>query len=304
VPLTFQVADLTIHQILEFTAPFMPARAMLPDLTPAVLEENRPWLSPDSLNPADEFILAYQAYIVRTPDHVVLVDTCVGNDKDRPRPEWHHRSGQRFMRELAAAGLREQDIDIVLCTHFHADHVGWNTRLVNGRWVPTFPNARYVVNPAEVDAAAAKDAAEGFPPYADSILPVIEAGQAEIAAGDFSLGHYIRALPTPGHTDGHAAYCFGKGRDQVVMSGDMFHVPLQTRFPALSFARDNDPVLAADTRRSFFERYCDTGTVICTGHFPAPGVGRISRWDGGFRLAHAPGPLPRVSRPRLPEGQA
>ncbi|MER8072948.1 MBL fold metallo-hydrolase [Streptomyces sp. NPDC094034] len=281
---TFSVEDLTVHRIVELVAPFLPALEMLPSLTPSLLDENRAWLEPHSINESDTFILSYQSYVVRTPHHNIVVDSGLGNDKERPRPEWHMRSGGQFLRGLADVDLGVEDIDFVLCTHLHGDHVGWNTRLVDGRWIPTFPNARYIFSNAEVTAAEAIHQDGGFPAYLDSVRPLFEAGRADLVGDDFHIGDHTRLLPTPGHTAGHTAFSFGKDHDAVVMSGDLLHVPLQMRYPEQSFVRDRDPDLAATTRRNFLERYCDTETLCCTGHFPSPSVGRVRRWADGFRL--------------------
>lgn len=282
--LNFSVGDLTVHRIVELTAPFLPALEFLPNLTPQLLEENRPWLQSHSLDQADAFILCYQSYVVRTPHHNILVDTCLGNHKHRPRPEWDMKTDTNFMRALNAAGLRVEDIDYVMCTHMHGDHVGWNTQQVDGRWVPTFPNARYIFGEKEHHAISQLHQLNGDPVYEDSVLPIVAAGRAEIVKDDYQLGDHVRLIPTPGHTDGHVSFCFGKHRDELVMTGDLVHVPIQTRYPELSFSRDKDPVLAAKTRRDFFERYCDTSTLCCTAHFPSPSVGRVKRWGDGYRL--------------------
>jgi glyoxylase-like metal-dependent hydrolase (beta-lactamase superfamily II) len=144
--LTFGVGDLTLHRIIEEETTFMPAVEMLPDLTPELLEENKDWLQKaGAIDDNGVFILCFQSYIVETPHHTILIDSCIGNDKQRPsRPSWHLKTDDSYMRALAAAGFSVGDIDFVMCTHLHPDHVGWNTRLENGRWVPTFPNARYV----------------------------------------------------------------------------------------------------------------------------------------------------------------
>jgi glyoxylase-like metal-dependent hydrolase (beta-lactamase superfamily II) len=280
----FQVGDLTVHRIVELEAPFLPALEMLPALKPEMLEANRSWLQPHSLDANDVFILCYQSYVVRTPHHTILVDSCLGNDKHRPRPEWHMKSDDKYMRALAAAGLSVHDIDFVMCTHLHGDHIGWNTRLVDGEWVPTFPKARYVFSQREHAATEAAHHMVTNPAYADSVLPIVSAKRAELVADDFQIGDHVRILPTPGHTEGHVSFCFGKKRDDVVMTGDLIHVPLQTRYPELSFARDKDLAQAAHTRRSFLERYCDTPTRCCTAHFPSPSVGRVRRWGDAYRL--------------------
>ena len=135
----FRIGDLTIHRIVEQEVGTRPALDFIAGLTPEILEENREWLEPHALLPGTmELAFCFQSYLVETPHHRVLVDTCIGNDKVRAprRPAWHMKSDTRYMDALAAAGFTVADIDYVMCTHLHADHVGWNTRLDNGRWVP------------------------------------------------------------------------------------------------------------------------------------------------------------------------
>jgi glyoxylase-like metal-dependent hydrolase (beta-lactamase superfamily II) len=193
------------------------------------------------------------------------------------------KTDDTYMRALGAAGVGVNVIDFVMCTHLHVDHVGWNTRLDNGRWVPTFPNARYVFGKTEFDYWTEQNAKAVVPPFADSVLPVVEANTAEIVSNEYQIGDHVRLLPTPGHTPGHVAITFGRGKDNAVISGDLMHSPLQTRYPNLSAKFDVDQAEAATTRRNFLERYCDTDTLCCTAHFPSPSSGKIRRWGDGFR---------------------
>jgi len=282
--LKFTVGDLTIHRIIEQETTFLPALDMLPGLTPELLAENRLWMrKAGALDDKDVLILCIQSYVVKTPYHTILIDSCIGNDKPRPRfPKWNMKTDATYMRTLAAAGLSVDDIDFVMCTHLHADHVGWNTRLQNGRWVPTFPNARYVFGKTEFDYWTEQHAKASVPTFVDSVLPVVEAGRSEIVGNDHELGDHVRILPTPGHTPGHVAFTFGRGTDAAVVSGDLMHSPLQARYPELSFRPDVDPAQSAATRRGFLERYCDTETLCCTAHFPSPSVGKIRRSGSGF----------------------
>lgn len=281
----FDVADLTIHRIVETEYGFAPIRAFLPTLTSELLDENRQWLAPAALDPAtDRAILCFQSYVIRTPHHTVLVDTCIGNDKNHPRrPEWSGKKDRAWMDALAAAGLGVGDIDYVMCTHLHGDHVGWNTRLENGQWVPTFPKARYLFSRREYEYwhGVHRDAPIGG--LEESVLPVVRAGRAQLVAGDHQLDDHVRLLPTPGHTPGHFAVAAGRGRDDAVFTGDLIHSPLQARYPEIGSRADTDPKQAAETRRRFLERYCDTPTLCCTMHFPSPSVGHIKRWGEGFR---------------------
>lgn len=281
----FRVGDLTMHRIIEQVIPLSPPQDFLPSLTDAVLAANRGWMEPTDLDPATgHLVLCIQSYVVRTPHFTVLVDTCVGNDKDRPRfPAWNQRRDTAYMAALAQAGLRVEDIDYVMCTHMHVDHVGWNTVLRDGRWVPTFPNARYVFAEREFAHWSAAHAREPVPVYADSVLPVVEAGRAEMVSDTHALGDHIRLTPTPGHTPGHVALELGKGRCEAVLTGDLIHTRLQARYPELSMRADVDPVLSAITRRAFLEKHHDAGTLCCTSHFPSPSTMRLSRWGDGFR---------------------
>ncbi|WP_315778312.1 MULTISPECIES: MBL fold metallo-hydrolase [unclassified Bradyrhizobium] len=281
--LTFSVADTTIHRIIEQETTFLPAREMFPELTPEMLAAERSALqAAGALDAQDTLILCFQSYVVRTPHHTILIDSCIGNDKPRARPVWNMKTDDTYMRALATAGVSVDDIDVVMCTHLHTDHVGWNTRLDNGRWVPTFPNARYVFAQREYDYWVAQNAKAEVPPFADSVLPVVEAKRADIVKDGFAIGDHVRLLPTPGHTPGHVAVAVGKGKDDAVFSGDLMHSPLQLGLPELSPKFDVDPAQAAATRRTFLDRYCDTATLCCTAHFPSPSVGRIRRKGDGF----------------------
>jgi glyoxylase-like metal-dependent hydrolase (beta-lactamase superfamily II) len=278
------VGDLTIHRIIEQETTFLPALELLPALTPDLLAENRSWMQEDgALDANDVLILCFQSYIVKTPHHTILIDSCIGNDKPRPlRPKWNMKTDNTYMRMLAIAGFAVEDIDFVMCTHLHVDHVGWNTRLQGDRWVPTFPNARYIFGKDEFDYWTEQHARTPVPAFGDSVLPVVEARRAEIVRNDYEIGDHVRILATPGHTPGHAAFAFGRGRDDAVCSGDLMHSPLQTHYPELSAKFDVDQAQAAVTRRSFLERYCDTDTLCCTAHFPSPSTGKIRRHGDGF----------------------
>lgn len=281
---TLSVNDLTIQRIVEQEVPFLAAREMFPDLTPDMLDESRESLKQaKAIDDRDTLILCFQSYVVKTPHHTILIDSCIGNDKPRPgRPAWNMKTDDTYMRALAGAGVSVNDIDFVMCTHLHVDHVGWNTRLDNGRWVPSFPNARYIFGAHEYDHWTAQNAKAEVPPFTDSVLPVVEAARADIVGDDFAIGDHVRILPTPGHTPGHVAIAVGKGRDEALFGGDLMHSPLQLRYPELSPKFDVDPRQAATTRRQFLERCCDSGALCCPAHFPSPSIGRIRRKDDGF----------------------
>jgi len=282
--LKFTAGDLTIHRIIEQETTFLPALDLFPQLTPDLLAQNREWmLKARAIDENDTLILCFQSYVVRTPHHTILIDSCIGNDKSRPlRPKWNMKTDDTYLRALKAAGFSVENIDFVMCTHLHVDHVGWNTRMENGRWVPTFPKARYVFGKTEYDYWSEQHAKTPVPPFSDSVLPVVEAKRADIVGNDFAVGDHLRILPTPGHTPGHVAFALGRAKDDAVFAGDLMHTPLQLRHPELSPRFDVDPAQAAVTRKDFLERYCDTDTLCCTAHFPSPSTGKIRRKGNGF----------------------
>ena len=159
----------------------------------------------------------------------------------------------------------------------------------NGRWVPTFPKARYLFSKKEYAYWSEMHQKTPLNHIADSVLPIIEANRAELVTSDHELNDHIRLTPTPGHTPDHFAVCAGKGHDDAVFTGDLIHSPIQARYPELVMRVDTDRAQGVATRRTFFERYCDTDTLCCTMHFPSPSVGHIKRWGDGFRLEYAKG---------------
>ncbi len=281
---TFRVGSCTIHRIVESEGSYAPALAFLPNLSSEVLANNRHWLRPFALDENDNVILCFQSYVVQTPRQTILIDTCVGNNKDRPaQPAWHRMKSQTYLQNLADVGLRVEDIDVVLCTHLHIDHVGWNTRLENGRWVPTFPKARYLFSKRELDDLQTGSAGSSFPHFVDSVLPIVAAGRADLVASDHVVSDYCVLLPTPGHSLDHFAVAFGKKGADVIITGDLIHSPIQARYPDVAMRADLDRQQAAKTRRTFLERFSESATFCCFSHFPSPSVARIKRWDDGFR---------------------
>ena len=281
----FTLGEITVTPVVEQQQPLFDVFEFFPDVTPELYQENRPWLEPWAIDPSSrKLIICVQSYLVRTPHHAILVDSCVGNDKHRPGlPFWHKMKGHAFLQGLATAGVSPADIDFVMCTHLHVDHVGWNTRLENGRWLPTFPNARYLFSERELAYWTALHAKDPIACIADSVLPILDAKKADLVKSDHALNDHVRLVPTPGHTPDHFAVAIGRGRDDAVITGDLIHSPLQARYPEISYCADVDTKQSAATRRSFLERYCGTDTLCCTAHFPQPSYGRISQWGEGFR---------------------
>jgi glyoxylase-like metal-dependent hydrolase (beta-lactamase superfamily II) len=283
-----QVGDITIHRIVEQDTPIFDVMPFFPSLTKEMLDENRDWLEPRFLDPATQkLVLTIQSYLVQTKHHNILIDACAGNHKTRPaRPVWNMMNTDRFEKSFAATGLTVHDIDYVMCTHMHTDHVGWNTRLENGRWVPTFTKAKYLFADRELEhwTQRYKENPEAVPQVGDSVLPIVEAKRAEIVKSDHAFNDLVSLIPTPGHTIDHYSVQVKSNGQEAIVTGDMVHSPLQCRYPELGMMADFDSKQAGETRRKLFGRCCDTRTLLCTAHFPAPSAGRIARWGDGFKF--------------------
>lgn len=284
----WNIGDVEITRVVEFEAPLLDPFVLFPDADEAALARHGSWLEPRLRDPETGLlILAFHSFVIRTPRHVILVDTCGGNDKHRPQKPRYHMQTWPYMENLARAGLQPEDIDFVLCTHLHVDHVGWNTRLIDGRWAPTFPNARYLFAKDEWAFWEKEYKTEGFtddPYYEDSILPVIEAGRAVLVEGDHEIDDWVRLAPTPGHTPGHVCVHVRSGQAEAVMSGDLMHHPVQCAEPDWNSCFCVEPALSAATRREFLTTHAETPTLVMPAHFPTPGAGRIVEAGGAWRF--------------------
>ncbi len=274
-----KIGNVEIWRILEMVAPFRDPADLFPNAGPdvgQVIED----MVPGSIDTqTGHLILPVQGYLLKTPRHNILVDACVGNHKTHPaRPAWHARTDGRFLAGLTAAGITPGDVDYVLCTHLHADHVGWNTQLVDGRWVPTFPNARYVMQ------AADKEFAENLPSefYAESVAPVVQTGQAEFVGSDHMLGDDVSLIPTPGHTPGHVSVQVGQGDDMAIITGDALHTTAQVAHTDWHFVYDKDPAMAVESRKALLGQAAEAGCCVLGMHFQLPSVGRVVAKGDGF----------------------
>ena len=272
-----------IQKIIDLDPMEIPLTTFFPAASLAALEDERALFGDAHVDFATGMArIAIQSHVMRLGGAVVLVDACVGEHKDRPlRPTWNQRSGTDFLRQLAAAGYQPKDIDFVFCTHLHADHVGWNTRLESGRWTPTFPNARYLAGRDEL--ANWRKAAEVEPEvnhgsYRDSVLPVLAAGLVdEVSAGD-AIVEGTKIIPLPGHTMGQVGLEIqsGAGPD-LIFCGDAIHSPVQVSHPEWSSFLCDDPTLAVATRKQLIDRVADGGALLLPAHLraaPAMGVRR------------------------------
>jgi glyoxylase-like metal-dependent hydrolase (beta-lactamase superfamily II) len=280
------LGDFRIARAVEYEGPFVRPQDFFPDWDPAVLEETRDWVGPLMDATSGQMILSFHAFVLRTGRHTIVVDTCLGNDKERPlRPVGHRRKGD-FMATLAAAGARPEEVDFVMCTHLHWDHVGWNTRLADGRWVPTFPNARYVIarrEYAHMDALHSRgDTSMHGLAFADSVQPIVRAERAVLVDDDYALEDGVWLEPCPGHTPGNVVINVRSLRARGVFPGDVLHSPLQLARPEWSSRACDDPALSSISRQRFVEQHADTGNVVMPAHFLAPSAGCIVRRGRAF----------------------
>jgi glyoxylase-like metal-dependent hydrolase (beta-lactamase superfamily II) len=280
--------DITIHPVVEQQGAFFDVMEFFPMLAKEDLEENRSWLQPTFIDPViGRLVLCVQSFIIKTTQLNILVDSCVGNHKPRPaRPFRNMMNSDRFEKNLGAIDLTVNDIDYVMCTHLHVDHVGWNTRLNNGRWVPTFPKAKYIMADRELAhwTQKEKDDPASVPWITDSVLPIVEAKRAQIVTSDFALNESVQFIPTPGHTIDHYSVLVGHPGRDVLITGDMIHSPIQGKYPELGMRADYDSRQAGKTRRQIFDRFCDAPTIMCITHFPSPSTGRVRRWGDGYKF--------------------
>jgi glyoxylase-like metal-dependent hydrolase (beta-lactamase superfamily II) len=281
-----QIGDIRVAQVVESVGPSTPVGLLLPGFSPELLKDHV-WLQPEFVDTDNRVIMSFHSYVLRTPHHTILVDSCVGNDKERPaRPLWHRQKGP-YLEGLAQVGVRPEDVDIVFCTHLHADHVGWNTRLRDGRWVPTFPNARYVFGRREYEHWEKRHntgVATTHNSFGDSVLPVVEARQADLVESDHEIEAGIYLEAAYGHTPGSCLLHVKNGGEHGVFSGDVIHTPVQLTDPALSTCFCSDAAQAAATRRALCERYAETASTLFTGHFPCTTPVRLVRRGEAFGL--------------------
>ena len=299
-----RVGDAVITKIPELTLDAIPAGYLFPGSDPAVAEAEGRRLDPASADPQTGLLrLGVHAWLVRTPTRTILVDTASGNDKVRSGSPAFNQLNEPFLARLEAAGARPEEVDVVLHTHLHVDHVGWNTRWVDGRWVPTFPNARYTFSRRERDylvaLAAGGDAAEAirataklgqmaalpdFEFYQDSIVPVVEAGLTrEIVADGAEVEAGFSYLPSPGHSIDHACIGFTSQGEHALFWGDVMHSPMQFAQPDWNSVYCEFPEAARTARRWAADHAADTNALVLTTHFAGSSAGRVSREDG--RLA-------------------
>lgn len=278
----WQIGDIKITRIVEMQVTGG-SRFILPDATrEAVLPIK--WLAPHFMDDEGRLIMSIHALILETPDVTIIVDTCLGNDKPRDIPNWNMLQGP-FLEDLVEAGYPRETIDTVLCTHLHVDHVGWNTMLVDDKWVPTFPNARYLMGEKEYQYWTEEaDQGEYGDVIADSVLPVFDAGLVDLVPMDYQITDEICLEPTPGHTPGHVSVHIKSQGEEALITGDCFHHPCQIARPEWSSSADYNAEDGIVTRNSLLRKYTDEPILIIGTHFATPTAGHLKRDGDQFWL--------------------
>jgi glyoxylase-like metal-dependent hydrolase (beta-lactamase superfamily II) len=284
----WKVGDTTITKIKEIVYPEF--ADVIPAATPEVVKRVK-WLFPHFVTDEGMLSLSIHSLIVDTPGATLVVDTCIGNDRDRNPFEVMHMLSTTYLDDMIAAGYKPDGIDYVLCTHLHLDHVGWNTHSVDGKWVPTFPNASYLLGQKELDFWGSIDEnnEDDFMQlqrrvFADSVQPVIDAGLAKPIEGPAEVCEGVRLIPTPGHTPGHCSVLIESKGETAMITGDFIHHPIQFNDPGLVSPFDVDNDTAVATRRRIFGEYADTPTLIIGTHFAGPTAGKLVRDGDTYRL--------------------
>ncbi|ANP52846.1 glyoxylase-like metal-dependent hydrolase (beta-lactamase superfamily II) [Streptomyces griseochromogenes] len=287
---SWTVGDVTVHRVDEVPLPPATGAWLLPDATAEVVT-GEDWLHPDFADREGVLRIDSHSFAFVVDGLRVLVDTGIGNGKERANPAWHNLRTD-FLERLTAGGFAPESVDLVILTHLHADHVGWNTREVNGAWVPTFPGARYLTSRTEREFWAGYDMEEARRQmFRDSVIPVEQAGLldlVDVPDGGVEIAPGLRLTPTPGHTPGHLAVELTSRGETALITGDCIHHPVQLAHPAIGACVDIDPRQSEASRRKLLGSAADTDTLVLGTHFAPPTAGRVITRGDAYRLLPVP----------------
>jgi len=279
----WQIGDIKVTRVVEMEV-VGGSRFILPDATrDACLPYS--WMQPHFMDDSGNLVMSIHALVIEVGERRIIVDTCIGNDKERSIPNWSNLQ-TNFLKDMENIGYPVESIDTVLCTHLHVDHVGWNTRLVNGEWVPTFENARYLIGE---DEWTYWDTNEDPTSYGnvmdDSVRPVIDAGLVDLVSTSETIAPGIRLESTPGHTPGHVSVLLESRGEEAVITGDCIHHPCQITRTDWCSSADYDKDQGRATREKFLERLVETNVLVIGTHFATPTAGHIRHYpEGGYWL--------------------
>jgi glyoxylase-like metal-dependent hydrolase (beta-lactamase superfamily II) len=281
--LTWQVGRVKVTRVVEMQLPTRAGAAyFIPEATAEALRKS-PWLYPHFVSEDEVMQMSIHALLVEAPGLRLVVDTCVGNDKPRGLLRGKALS-TNFLQDLEAVGWTRDSVDAVVCTHLHVDHVGWNTMLVDGKWVPTFPNARYLIGRREYEHWSAEGGEEQQVILSDSVRPIFDAGLADLVELDHRISPELRLMASTGHTPGHVCVMIESEGESAVITGDMSHHPCQMAHPDWSPKFDDNPQAAAATRARLFAEWADQPILVIGTHYATPTAGHVRRDGAAFRF--------------------
>ncbi|WP_346056679.1 MBL fold metallo-hydrolase [Amycolatopsis dongchuanensis] len=284
---TMVLGDVEVIRLVEWQQPFAPAAGLVPDVPAEVWQDNRDWLVPDHWEPdSGRAVLALQTWVLRSGGRTIVVDTGAGNGRERPGMAPFHQCRGDFPELLARAGISPEDVDVVVNTHLHVDHVGWNTVDADGEWVPTFPNAQYLIPAADDFHYGPENAVQEVDRliYEDSIAPIHRAGQAVLWDGTHRIDEHLTLESAPGHTPGSSVLRLASGGDRAVFVGDLVHSPVQVLHPCCNSNACLAPDQAAASRRRVLQRAADERELLVPAHFGGAGAVEVRRHGDGFAL--------------------
>ena len=280
----WQIGDVRVSRIVEVGQFADNIQMLYPDADADWLRQFT-WLAPRFVTPEGQMVISFQAFVVQTPTRRIMVDTCIGNDRQRRFGVFTNLQTS-FLADIAAAGCPAESIDTVLCTHLHFDHTGWNTQRVNGKWVPTFPQARYLFGKKEWDALRSmRSVGDGHTEHFDDcIAPIVDAGLADFVTTDHRVCEEIWLEPTHGHTAGHCSVRIRSRGEEAVITGDLMHHPCQCTVPDKHANFDDDKVMAARTRREFLGRVDNRRMLVIGSHFAEPTAGWVEKAGDSWKF--------------------
>ncbi|MFE0022205.1 MBL fold metallo-hydrolase [Amycolatopsis sp. NPDC059021] len=289
---TMTLGDVDITRVVELPVRGLDRGFVFPDVAIEHWREHEHWLAPEFLDPAaDQVRTQIQTWLLRSEGRTILIDTGIGNGRERPYMPFFAHLDTDYLGELAAAGVQPEDVDVVICTHVHGDHVGWNTRLVDREWQPTFPNAEYVIARADFDywnpdnGNKTRSGRQSQNVFEDSVAPVHRAGQTVLWEGDgYDVDANLRIEPAPGHTPGSSVVRLRSGADRAVFVGDLLHSPLQIAQPDHCPCFDEDEAQARVARRRVLGQAADENALLFPAHFPGASAVHVQREGGDFAV--------------------
>ncbi|MFJ8153433.1 MBL fold metallo-hydrolase [Streptomyces sp. NPDC094468] len=295
------LGNVEITRVVEWSGPILTAQFIIPDSDEETWRRNEDWLAPDFWTPADDAYRCHvQSWVLRSEGKTIVVDTGIGNDRERPQVPQFAGLQTNFLARLRNAGVEPEEVDYVVNTHIHYDHVGWNTQWENGQWVPTFPNATYLIPQDDNRYFDPEGSQRRRPPrdqhervrwegsrlvFNDSIAPIHQAGQSLLWENSHRIDGNLLLEAAPGHTPGSSVLSLRSGTDRAVFVGDMLHSPVQVLGPDWNSCFCDDLRLAAQTRRTYLSRAAEQRELVIPAHWPGHSAAEVKKDGNGFAIA-------------------